>query len=391
MIMKLKFKTVKYLPWVGEHYHDQPVRILILGVKCYSEDPLAVPADVCTEVVRSHIESAGVETYHDFFDRVVGLFIRCGETAADVWQRVSFYNYTQTVLPGTDSFPTYEQILASEPAYLEVLDALRPHKVVILGQRLYNNVLCCKGCEAQRIEGHETWMLDLHQVIGSVPEADHIVHSTFVNDPSNVHFEVPLWRRTVDDFLALVPEEYKTPQIKRRVMRILDFMHIRYDDLLSPQGFDLPGVLAKAIARGLIRFEPEVAIVDAQCFRAESQMATIYFASKLRDAFCEKTPDDAETEQKMLAVVRRLLKSDRFLMEFSGNGLLVIGSKRKTEVRRLYDDMTALRTKEKRVKKISWLDLEKMFKVSYMRQNLKCVRPERDYVSEIDVFFRKSV
>ena len=53
--------------------------------------------------------------------------------------------------------------------------------------------------------------------------------------------------------------------------------------------------------------------------------------------------------------------------------------------------MTALRTKEKRVKKISWLDLEKMFKVSYMRQNLKCVRPERDYVSEIDVFFRKSV
>ncbi|MDO4462241.1 MAG: hypothetical protein Q4C30_07080 [Bacteroidia bacterium] len=383
----LHFQKVKYLPFIGSNYFNEPTRILILGVKIYAEDPLSVSPNACTEIIESSIDNV-TESFDDTIEHITNLFRQNNESHTDVWNRMAFYNFTQVILPDSKSFPTQQQIDLSTPAYIEILQTLKPHKVILWGQKLYNNVLCNLGNEALRIDNHETWMVDINELTPSQPVESHIVHSTFVNDPSDANFDTAKWRHIVQTFLSHTPTKYKDPQISRRVKNILKVMNIDYSNMVTKSNFNLPDLIAKAITVGILHFEPENAITDAQYFKAENNLAASHFADCLRNALLS-AEDDHKTEQKIIKVAK-LLMSDKYTLSLSAeDNKIEISSSRKADINSLWTDIQNIRRKDAISKPLSWNTLEKMFRLRNMRQNLKSIHHDKDYIQTIDDFFKK--
>jgi hypothetical protein len=133
---------VRYHPWVGDRYWDQPQRWLILGESGYGLG--AKEATAVQEMIRAH---CGAIT--DSFD--TGTYRVCAgaqrlmtgrdslRTAStrDFWQTVVFYNYVRESMKDAAQRPTTKQFRDSHRAFNEVVCKARPHGVLVLGLKLW--------------------------------------------------------------------------------------------------------------------------------------------------------------------------------------------------------------------------------------------------------------
>jgi hypothetical protein len=154
-------KNVKFEPWIGDHYQQAPLgkRILILGESHYdwdSDNPINDKPDTTSIVIQKQLDGDYTKA---FWTHIAKAFLNHNPTLdekREFWHSVAFYNYVQSSAGfGARVTPSSDQWTSSEPAFFEILEALQPQLMVVLGYRLWER-LPNANCEAgQKIPGAE--------------------------------------------------------------------------------------------------------------------------------------------------------------------------------------------------------------------------------------------
>jgi hypothetical protein len=137
-------KKVFFRPWIGDNYSAGFCgrRVLVLGESHYQWDQgVDAYEELTNDCIREQIDG---EWSKSFWTNIVITFLNRNPTLEDkseFWHSVVFYNYVQEFAGfGPRISPTSEMWLASEPAFWEVLDLLRPQSIIVLGYRLWSNL-----------------------------------------------------------------------------------------------------------------------------------------------------------------------------------------------------------------------------------------------------------
>ncbi len=165
-------------PWIGSRYSTDGLdgkRLLILGESHYGGDGCHYP-EFTTEVIQDMALEQGRLA---FFSRVARLVVggRGGFSEAereDFWQRIAFYNFIQTALEQQGDRPTYEMWQAAREPFLQTLEELKPHLILILGIELSRNL----------------------------PEIPPEISVCAVRHPSAIGFSYDAWQPTVQNLLT---------------------------------------------------------------------------------------------------------------------------------------------------------------------------------------------
>lgn len=139
----------RYDPWMGEHYHDQGIdglRLLILGESHHEAD--GDDGENHREFTKEVIRKLCLEGKYQFFAKVQQLVqglepgVPIDQTKRrDFWNRVAFYNYVQQIVGTGPGVPPSDSMWKdAQKPFVETLQELRPHMVLILGQRLSEHV-----------------------------------------------------------------------------------------------------------------------------------------------------------------------------------------------------------------------------------------------------------
>ncbi len=142
----LRLDGVAFHPWIGASYwatRERTLRLLIAGESHYDEG-YARPPRYTQDVIQSNIEARGKR--HAFWTktaRVVSSDPSRYSTLDDrrlFWDAVSFYNYVQMFLPRPRVPPEPRMWAVSHEPFQRVLQALKPHCILVLGDRLWINM-----------------------------------------------------------------------------------------------------------------------------------------------------------------------------------------------------------------------------------------------------------
>lgn len=134
---------VKFHPFVGEKYHNSRygVRLLVLGESHYgTEEDYGI--DLTQKIIRDYAYAPGFA----FHSKVTNLLRGrtdwpTDEERREAWRHVAFYNFVQEFVGDASRLPPTQKMWATAQApFLEVIRALRPDVILVLGSRLWNNV-----------------------------------------------------------------------------------------------------------------------------------------------------------------------------------------------------------------------------------------------------------
>lgn len=135
-----EFSLCRFHPWVGRNYLGafRGCRLLLLGESHYSAKPLECDADTTKRVIEKFALGANPLP---FFSRVAhlcsGQRIDTPDARSAFWNSVSFYNYVQELAgTGPRQRPTDAMWKGGAAPFEQVLTALRPNAILILGKQL---------------------------------------------------------------------------------------------------------------------------------------------------------------------------------------------------------------------------------------------------------------
>jgi hypothetical protein len=133
-------KSVFFRPWVGDDYQRgfRGRRVLVLGESHYQwDDKIPAYEDLTIDCIKEQLSGE----HSKFWTNIAITFLNAHPSPAEkraFWSSVAFYNYVQEFAGfGPRVRPSDQSWERSEPAFWEVLDALRPECVIALGYRLW--------------------------------------------------------------------------------------------------------------------------------------------------------------------------------------------------------------------------------------------------------------
>lgn len=381
--MGFEYEYVKLLPWVGEKYFEAKQRVLILGVKVHSSDPGSVGQDVATELVdyylKYHDDSEYLDGYFDTFDRTIDIIRDDDETREEAWRRLVFYNFTQEPLLRNAEFPDEEQIEYGLKALEEIIKIYRPDKILIMGKKLNDTIAQKIGERAQ-----DFGLCRSHTI--AVPDSESIVHICYYNDPSHKDFNLKQWRQTTRQFLESVPQAYKDPHIRRNIRKILSFLQIDGNEFVISPLYTLLDVLSRAVHNGILHLDPPFAESEGQRLKADSTIATAYFALCLRDHIHTKDVSH-KAIRGINSIFEALLMVEKFdITVDEANSQITFTGKSKGQVTKIYNAIKNNRLQNE-PRRLEWKALEELFETKNLRQYRSDIRRGKEYVEKIDRFF----
>jgi len=134
--------SVTFKPWIGSKYATNNMfgkRVLVLGESHYG-----APEDRVPEMTVNAVRRWAQEERAAFFTKTAKLLLGLDsntwlsdEQRAEVWEHVAFYNFVQQC-PGEYSRirPTLDMWQAGRQPFLEVVRALKPDVILVLGKQL---------------------------------------------------------------------------------------------------------------------------------------------------------------------------------------------------------------------------------------------------------------
>lgn len=194
-----------FKPWVGKSYTQgiDGKRVMALGESHYCDTPEEALPDITSNVVNYYLsqerEHEGwMNTYTRFASALTSGKPLSITERIEAWNKILFYNYVQVPIVGPRVAPTSEQFATGEKPFFELLEKYRPHRVLVWGKRLYNN-LPQQGNEQPGIElpngrSIEVWGYTLSD--GSVVKLLPITH------PSAPMFSPRKWYPVIQQFIS---------------------------------------------------------------------------------------------------------------------------------------------------------------------------------------------
>ena len=128
---------ISFQPFVGENYHSQSPKILVLGESHYDGEGSS-DENFTSMVVKKYAQQENGEK-RKFFTIIAKNIDNqlTNHTAKSLWNKVAFYNYVQTIVgSGPRQRPTADMFDQSRQAFKSVVESLRPDIIVILGRHL---------------------------------------------------------------------------------------------------------------------------------------------------------------------------------------------------------------------------------------------------------------
>ena len=179
----MNIPACQFNPWVGNRYgqgYTEGPRLLILRESHYGDQP---DSNLTCRYTREYMQGRWT---HRFWTNIMQAVMGCHHTEITTaqkeafWQSVALYNYIQVMVEGPRRCPPAGAWQASWPAFESVLEALRPHALLILGARLWDNLPPATpnsrhtdyqgpAMEARELRGH-TWQYvlpDGHPVLAA--------------------------------------------------------------------------------------------------------------------------------------------------------------------------------------------------------------------------------
>lgn len=143
-------KNIIFEPWIGDNYQNGGIfgkKILVVGESCYCDEEEAT-ADITTRIVRNYLDirqgnynqtkGGWINTYLKFERSLVNRETSLIDSI-NIWHSIAFYNYLQVPMDGAREAGTWQDYVQAQPAFLEVLNHLRPEYVIVWGVgRLYD-------------------------------------------------------------------------------------------------------------------------------------------------------------------------------------------------------------------------------------------------------------
>jgi hypothetical protein len=142
--------NARFRPWVGQAYGMSSAfgsdRILILGESHYEwcercrRDRAKRSADLTAYCIAERIVLVGLPGQLAHWTKIENAFLGVAaqaEARREFWHAVSYYNFLQEVMDGPRVSVPRAIWAEAEPAFFEVLEALKPTCVVALGRRLW--------------------------------------------------------------------------------------------------------------------------------------------------------------------------------------------------------------------------------------------------------------
>lgn len=205
--------AVRFLPWIPRSPFPRlgGVRLLLLGESHYEEDHEDWhfhDADARPDLTRKIIAEWGLHPasrrpfFANLFTMMTGQpWSAAAAELAPFWNSVFFYNYVQTLVPeGARHAPTKTMFASGGPAFREVLEQIRPEAVIVLGRRLWRNML-----------DQDEWIVERDQGLGSICGyrlADRtLVPTAHFPHPSSEGFSPSEWHPKVAAFLDWVTKQ----------------------------------------------------------------------------------------------------------------------------------------------------------------------------------------
>lgn len=199
-------KNVKFLPWIGNKYSRGITgkHILILGESHYCAHPETEAVPGLTQNIIEDLFDPNSEhepykrTYTKFERALAGREIELSDKRGKrkVWDDVMFYNYVQEPISGARVAPSAMQFRNSEAAFFEVLNQYKPHKVIVWGKRLCNN-LPRKGRQLPDLVDNSG---TAHEVWGYTLDNGHTVEVISCTHPSAA-FSWDYWHEVFKQFI----------------------------------------------------------------------------------------------------------------------------------------------------------------------------------------------
>lgn len=137
---------IVFKPWIGNTYQKAKTKILILGESHYCGDETEL-SGVTNKVMDTLIDyykgNNPFEPWMRTFAKFANVF--AGRQLSNIekqqfWQQIMFYNYVQQPTKGPRIAPSFENFQSSYGAFLEVIDLHNPNKIILWGNRLWNNI-----------------------------------------------------------------------------------------------------------------------------------------------------------------------------------------------------------------------------------------------------------
>ena len=141
MPIEIALPDVPFLPWIGDNYASSPIRLLVLGESHYNSKPTEQPTNKYT-----------IETWDEylkdptgkFWTNIVQVVSSKAKGECDINNTVhgfAFYNYCNKIVgAGPRIAPSSTAWKESRPDFDLVLDFIKPTHILVLGQRLWNNL-----------------------------------------------------------------------------------------------------------------------------------------------------------------------------------------------------------------------------------------------------------
>ena len=134
-------------PWVGESYENPrniPNRTLILGESNYTESPEQFNPSIVINCVSDDLCGDDPQGFGRFATKLRRIIF--GEQSnmkpEEFWPDVAFYNFVQYLVgDAARQRPTSEMWLESVPVFSQVINELKPEKVLVLGLENWRNLL----------------------------------------------------------------------------------------------------------------------------------------------------------------------------------------------------------------------------------------------------------
>jgi hypothetical protein len=128
-----------YTPWVGDDFKNRPQRLLILGESHYGE--YAKTGDATIKMTEEYLSGDINYAFWTNIQNVVSPVPLIKSERAAFWQSVAFYNYVQeSAGPTAGIAPSDTAFKNSKGAFFTVLDRLKPHVILVLSTRLWENL-----------------------------------------------------------------------------------------------------------------------------------------------------------------------------------------------------------------------------------------------------------
>lgn len=191
-----KIKGIHFQPWIGKNYCTSKYdKLLLLGESHYESKKNDTP-NLTTVVVKNFLKKA--KEFKTPLFRKIG-FVLNPEDCYAPWQDIAFANGIQICLSDVESQPDQNEIESIAPAFEKLVNYLKPSKVLVLSQRMWDWWLLKGNWEMKRIEylkaaGKQSEIWKYRYDGGECV-------CMGINHPSTWKFSSMAWKPLVDKFL----------------------------------------------------------------------------------------------------------------------------------------------------------------------------------------------